>query len=154
MKTMRRPIQVLVYPVKLTCGEPEYLLLRRIPDRYGVWQGVTGAPEESETLEQGAKRELLEETGLIPHVLKRIDFSYSYPLKDEWRHMYHSDVNKIVEYVFVAYVKDQTQPTIDPTEHDNWRWYKFIEAMEVLYWPENKVALERCHEVVLKWFNS
>jgi len=151
---VRRPIQVLVYPVRLTCGEPEYLLLRRIPDRYGVWQGVTGAPEEGETLEQGAIRELLEETGLIPQVLERIDFYYSYPIKDEWRHKYLPDDKEIVEYVFVAYVEGQSQPAIDPTEHDDWRWFKFFEAIEVLYWPENKEALERCHEVIMKWFNS
>jgi hypothetical protein len=47
----RRPIQILAYPVRKTSSDKwEFLLLKRIPNRGGFWQGVTGAPNENENL--------------------------------------------------------------------------------------------------------
>ena len=85
---MRRPIQVLVYLAKVADSGWEYLLLRRVPyPRLGThvfWQGVTGAPEEGESLVAGASREVFEETGFTPAVIESIDYSYAYPVRDEW----------------------------------------------------------------------
>jgi len=82
---MRIPIQVLVYPVRQRGSKWEYLLLKRIERREGFWQGVTGGVEQGEELDEAARRELLEETGFTPLKLERIDFSYSFPVADEWR---------------------------------------------------------------------
>lgn len=43
-----------------------YLLLRRVPERGGFWQSVSGHVHEGETAEEGARREVREETGLEP----------------------------------------------------------------------------------------
>ena len=80
----------------------EYLLVRRVPKLGTFWQGVTGAAEEGETLVQAAKREVLEETGFSPVKLDSIDFTYRYPVLDEWRGAYGPEPTEIVEHVFVA----------------------------------------------------
>ena len=124
--------------------------MKRIPDRERFWQGVTGAPEEGEALADAAKRELFEETRLVPLSLEKINFSYSFPVADEWRHLYDLNVKKITEYVFVAYIDSQKEPVLDGTEHDEYRWCRVEEALQLLYWPENKEALMKCHEAVVK----
>lgn len=148
---MRQPIQVLVYPVRrATSGDWEYLLLQRVPTGGGFWQGVTGGVVGNENLDEAARRELIEETGLVPLVVERIDYSYSLPVDDRWRHLYATDVEEIKEYVFVAHVDALQEPEIS-SEHDQYRWCQFDEALGLLRWPENVEALKRCHKVVLSY---
>jgi dATP pyrophosphohydrolase len=68
------------------------LLLKRVVNlELGLvdfWQGVTGGLEEGENIKQAALREFGEERGFIPSVLEAIDYSYSFPVRDEWRKMY------------------------------------------------------------------
>ena len=145
---MRLPVQVLVYPASRTGGEWQYLLLHRVPDRGSFWQGVTGGVMEGESLEAAANRELLEETGFDRPELEKVDYFYSFPIEDKWRHIYGygREVKHITEHVFVAYVK-AGEPRIDPKEHDSWRWCRFEEALELLTWPNNREALKRCQMI-------
>ena len=145
---MRTPTQVLVYPVRFTGDDWDYLLLRRLPERGGFWQGVTGGVEEGENIDETARRELLEETGFAALVLERIDFSYSIPMQDEWRGLYPGGVRELVEYVFWARIDGAQEVRIDQCEHDAWRWCKFEDALSLLKWPENIEALKRCGRVL------
>lgn len=144
---MRQPFQVLVYPVRTAGSRCEVLLLRRSASRGGFWQGVTGGVEEEEGLVEAARRELYEETGLVPFALEQIDYSYSLTMEDEWRHMYAAGVEEIVEYVFIALVDGQQEPTIT-WEHDKWQWCSFHQALGLLTWPGNIEALKRCERLV------
>ena len=108
------------------------------------WQGVTGAPEEGETLLQGAAREVLEETGFTPARICSVDFTYRFPVIDEWREAYGPDPEEIVEHVFVAEV-DGGDPTLS-WEHNAWGWHAPEEATSMLKWPNNIEALWRCEE--------
>ena len=137
---MRIPIQVLVYPVRQKGTFWEYLLLKRIPRREGFWQGVTGALKEGETLDEAARRELFEETRFVPLKLEKIDFTYSFPVADTWRHLY-AGVKEITEYVYVALVDTKKEPVLDPGEHDQYAWCTFHKALHLLTWPNNKKAL-------------
>ena len=150
---MRQPFQVLVYPTKTAGSGWEYLLLRRIASRGGFWQGVTGGVEKDEGLAEAAMRELVEETGFVPSVLEQIDFSYSFPMQDEWQDMYAAGVEEIVEYVFVAFVDGQQEPTVS-SEHDKWQWCSFNRALELLTWPGNVEALKRCDCFVKAQLNT
>lgn len=142
-KQYRLPIQVLVYCFRRKPGSIEYLMLRRTAKYGGFWQGVTGAPEGEESVLQGAARELREETQLSPLDLYHIDFSYRYPVEDEWKWAYRSDVKHINEQVFLAEVGADADPVLS-FEHDSYEWTGFDRAMSLLKWPNNRSALEFC----------
>ncbi len=143
---MRIPIQVLVYPVRKTPNGWEYLMLKRLISRGGVWQGVTGAPEGNETISEGAKRELFEETGYKSFTLIKTDISYIIPMQDKWKDIYPEDTKEIPEYLFIAKLNEPGPPQIDLIEHDRWKWCKYEEAMDLLTWEDNKSALEFVHK--------
>jgi dATP pyrophosphohydrolase len=139
---MRIPIQVLIYPVRKTNNEWEYLMLKRIKSRGGVWQGVTGAPENNETLAEGAKRELYEETSYRSFTLIKTDVSYIIPMEDRWKDIYPEGTKEIPEYLFIAKIDESGPPQIDPIEHDDWKWCSYEEAIRLLSWENNKRALD------------
>ena len=142
MTNLRLPIQVFVFLVRANGDNWEYLLVRRVPKLGTFWQGVTGAAEEGETLVQAAKREVLEETGFSPVKLDSIDFTYRYPVLDEWRGAYGPEPTEIVEHVFVGQVEGG-EPVLS-WEHDAWISCDADEAANLLKWPENIEALWRC----------
>ena len=146
----RVPIQVLVFPVRHKDDKWEYLLLKRVEDRGGFWQGVTGAPEKKEKILEAAKRELLEETGFIAEIIFKVDYTYMIDVKDVKGSMYAPDIDEIPEYVFMARVHEDSIPVIDPIEHTEWKWCTFEEAIELLRWIENKKALEVVRSVLVE----
>ncbi len=117
---MRIPIQVLIYPVRKIDEDWEYLMLKRIKSRGGFWQGVTGAPENNETLTESAKRELYEETGYNPLNLIKTDISYTIPMEDRWKDIYPEGTKEIPEYLFIAMLHQPDSPNIDLLEHNAW----------------------------------
>lgn len=150
MIKVRIPIQVLVYPVRKTNNDWEYLMLKRIISRGGVWQGVTGAPENEETIAEGAKRELYEETGYKAFTLIKTDILYIIPMQDKWKDNYPEDTEEIPEYLFIAKINEKDPPQIDPIEHDDWKWCYYEEALDLLSWENNKSALEFVHKFLRK----
>jgi len=143
---MRIPIQVLIYPVRRAETGWEYLMLKRVDNRGGFWQGVTGAPESDETLSEGAKRELYEETGYIPLNLIKTDVSYIIPMEDRWKEIYPEGTKEIPEYLFIAKIDESDPPKIDPIEHNDWKWCTYEEAMNLLSLEDNKRALDFVHK--------
>jgi dihydroneopterin triphosphate diphosphatase len=59
---VRQPLQVIVFPFRVTAAGPEYAVFRRADD--GCWQGVAGGVEDGEDLVTAARRETAEEAGL------------------------------------------------------------------------------------------
>ncbi|HEY46607.1 MAG TPA: NUDIX pyrophosphatase [Anaerolineae bacterium] len=135
---------VLVYPARMMGNQWEYLILKRLPSRGGVWQGVTGRVEEDEEIFEAARRELAEETGLDPLIVKDLHFSFSYLIKDEWRFLYTDDIEKITVFAFAALVKTNQDPILDPHEHDQWLWCNIEKALHLIDWPDNQAALKLC----------
>ena len=147
---MRIPIQVLIYPVRKTNEDLEYLMLKRVKDRGGFWQGVTGAPENDETLSEAAIRELYEETGYNPLNLIKTDISYIIPMEDRWKDIYPEETTEIPEYLFIAKIDESSPPKIDPIEHNDWKWCSYQEAMNLLSLEDNKTALDFVHKFLGK----
>lgn len=127
----RIPIQLNVYLFRSTPTGLEALLLHRIPERGGFWQCVTGGFLPNETLIQGARREVLEETGLDIQELKDSGYSFEYPINPKWKHKYSESEIKIVEHVFVGLVPLDSDVNIS-SEHDSCKWVKKKEALGLL----------------------
>ncbi|MHA1191299.1 MAG: NUDIX hydrolase [Promethearchaeota archaeon] len=145
---MRVPIQVLIYPVRKSNKiDWEYLMLKRVKTRGGFWQGVTGAPEDKETIFEGAARELYEETSfkLDSIDLIKTDISYIIPMEERWIDIYPKGTKEIPEYLFIGIIKRLDSPKIDPIEHEEWKWCSYEEAMNLLSIKNNKKALEYVH---------
>lgn len=139
---------VLVYPARRKGEDLEYLLLRRLRSRGGVWQGVTGRIEKGEEAPDTARRELAEETGLHPLVLKDLRFSFSYRVEEAWRHLYLDEVEKITVFAFAALVRTGQDPILDPHEHDRWTWCDIEKALGLIDWPDNREALRKCDRML------
>lgn len=148
---MRQPISILVYPVRRSDEDWEYMLLRRVANSNlgleAFWQGVTGGLEEGEDLTQAAKRELAEETGFVPSSLEKPEYAYSFPIQDEWKDMYSPEVNEIVEHVFIAFIDSSKKPILSH-EHDKWEWCSVDQALGKLKYPGNIEALKQCAAIL------
>jgi 8-oxo-dGTP pyrophosphatase MutT (NUDIX family) len=99
----------------LLVGQHRYTL-----DRYS-WEIPEGGVPSDETPEEGARRELLEETGVVA---------------DDWRPLVHFELsNSITDeigWVFTARAVSQGAATPDPSEDLATRWVPFDEVMAMI----------------------
>lgn len=110
----------------------EYLMLRRVPERGGFWQSVSGNMNEGEEAESAARREVREETGFEPQgvlTLETINV-FSRP----------GDERTYLEPCFGVEV-GSGEPILS-AEHDAHRWLEFREARELLPYAGMRKALD------------
>ncbi len=122
-------------------ARPEFLLLRRAPDRTlgGVWQPVTGGIEARETAWRAAAREVLEETGLIPirwWALEHLTSFYS-PARDAIQ----------IVPVFAAEVA-WTDTVLLSKEHDRYAFVSAATATRRVLWGTQRRAIAAVREEV------
>lgn len=122
-------------------GNPEFLILHRIPKKSGTWQSVTGAIENDESEENALKREIFEETGIKASDI--LDYSkimeFEFGREKNLRH----------ENVFSVEVKPDVRITDENNvyrEHDEWMWCREDEAMSLVRWKNNKEAIKKTAE--------
>jgi dATP pyrophosphohydrolase len=130
---MRLPIQVEAIIFRRNDSIIEYLLLKRLPERNGFWQPVTGGMEEGETRQEALCREVMEETG-VKNMVAVIEGLYYFEF---------SDPNLNQEYVYGVEVSPSEDIVLDGKEHSEYRWCSFQEALQLLHWKENKEALRK-----------
>ena len=138
---MRLPIQVVEAIIfRRKSDTVEYLLLKRLPDRNGFWhwQPVTGVLEEKETRTEALRREIKEETG-IKNLIRVIEDLYYFEFSD-------SNLNQ--EYVYGVEVSSIEEVVLDGREHSEYRWCGIKDALQLLYWKENKEALEKLNKIL------
>jgi dATP pyrophosphohydrolase len=137
--SMRLPIQVQEILFRESNEKIQYLVMKRTPEREGFWQPVTGGLEEGETRVEALRREVLEETGIKDFVRIIEDVHY----------FEYSDSHFIKEYVFGVEISSKEKVLLDGSEHSEFRWCGFHEALDLLKWKENKEALSRLNEVLM-----
>jgi len=140
---MRLPIQVEAIIFRRNGNNVEYLLLKRLPERNGFWQPVTGGVEEGETRKEALCREIREETG-IKNIIAVLEGIYLFEF---------SDPNPYQEYVYGVEVSPSEEIVLDRKEHSEHRWCSFQEALQLLHWKENKEALRKLNKTLMQRSN-
>jgi ADP-ribose pyrophosphatase YjhB (NUDIX family) len=145
IKSMRKHIgheRLLIVGASVFIHKNGKLLLQKRKDN-GCWADHGGCCELGETAPETAKRELLEETGLIACSLELLgvfsgkELFYTYPNGD------------MVSNVNIAYLcEDFTGEMLSETnETADLKWFDFDELPENIS-PPVKPALKRCVEVL------
>jgi dATP pyrophosphohydrolase len=119
----------------------DVLLIERA-DRPGSWQSVTGSVDTpDEPLDETARREVLEETGIGNGVLRDWQHTNEYEIFATWAHRYAPGVTRNTEHVFSLEVPAGTPVVLSPREHLAWRWLPWAEAAGLCFSPSNAQAL-------------
>jgi dATP pyrophosphohydrolase len=139
MSGHKQPVSALVviHTVAL-----DVLLLERAAHP-GYWQSVTGSREGSETLDETARREVGEETGLdcSRYLLTDWHLSNTFEIFAEWRHRYPDGVTHNVEHVFSLELPERVEIAVAPDEHRNWQWLPWQDAAERCFSWSNRDAI-------------
>ena len=123
-----------LYPLRQGPAGLEALVLRRGPHGRcpGSWEAVHGHIEPGEHPADAARRELQEETGLVPlrlYNLSRVELFYQ-----------HRQDEVALVPVFVAFVTAGAEVALSD-EHDRAEWLPAEEAGRRFAWPRERRAL-------------
>jgi 8-oxo-dGTP pyrophosphatase MutT (NUDIX family) len=134
---VRRAREVPVFVCSGRGAESRVLMLRRSNADGGFWHCIAGALDQDEKDEDGAARELREETGFARETLSTRLYEYAYPIElavPEHRSHYPSGTTEIEVACFRVDLGEQLLPTLN-VEHDAYRWCGFDEVRKLFRWP-------------------
>jgi dATP pyrophosphohydrolase len=125
----------------------EVLLIERA-DSPGSWQSVTGSLDSlGEALDETARREVFEETGISDGVLHDWQRTNVYEIYEKWRHRYAPGVTSNTEHVFGLRVPAPQPVVLSPREHLAWKWLPWQEAAAACFSPSNRAAILQLPEM-------
>lgn len=134
-----RSTLIVIYTMKR-----EALLIERA-DHPGYWQSVTGSQDEGETLEQTARREIREETGIDAsnYLLRDWQKQNVYEIYAIWRHRYAPGITHNTENVFGLLLPDRVPVTLHEREHLQHVWLPYDKAAPLCFsWTNREAILE------------
>ena len=115
-------------------GEVYYLLLLY---EWGHWGFPKGNIEEGESLEETARREIKEETGL------EVDFIEGFK---EWiKYFYKIDDRNVFKIATYLLAEAKGKEVTLSHEHDDYEWLKFNEAVKRLNFDNAKEVLKKAN---------
>ncbi|HKK21050.1 MAG TPA: NUDIX pyrophosphatase [candidate division Zixibacteria bacterium] len=136
----RAPYQVLVLPYRIHPEEGlKVAVFKRQPDDGDFWQFVAGGGEGNETREEAARREMFEETGVAVGKLLPLKSKSMVPASVFSAVDWGPEITEIPEYCFAVEIGDSE--IVLSSEHTEFRWVDFDEAIELLHWESNCAAL-------------
>ena len=141
-KKYRKGIFCVVYASKPV----RYLLLHRKLHWKG-WEFTKGGRLAREKIENTAKREVREETGLKALAIKQFPVrgSFIYDKKTQAERKF-----KGFRYVLFACNVKKGKIKLDKKEHDGFKWCSYSQALKLLKWPEQKRFLKIVNDAVKK----
>jgi len=115
----------------------EVLILKRVPERSGHWQPISGGIENGETIIDAIKREVEEETGL-GELIEIINLDYEFSFNTMWK----GKNSKMKELCYAAEIQEK-KPIILSHEHEKYIWCTANQAKELLKWEHNLIAFDK-----------
>ncbi len=134
------PVSVLVV---VHTAALDVLLLERA-NRPGYWQSVTGSLDKlDEPLEDAARRELREETGIdAAHAaLLCWQVANAFEIYAQWRRRFAPGTTHNTEHVFGLRLPGRVAVTLAPREHRAQLWLPWREAAEKCFSWSNRDAI-------------
>jgi 8-oxo-dGTP diphosphatase len=134
-------IEVCVF--KFEDNRFQYLLMHRTENVSiypGIWQIITAHIEQNEKATDAAKREISEETGLLPTAL------WVVPKVNSFYNHLDDTINFIT--FFAAQVSPGSIPKLSK-EHDKYEWVPLDETQKRLVWPSQRQAVTIVHDYII-----
>lgn len=151
---MERTQQVQGIVFKKTEDGYKFLLLKRIKEKGGFWQPVSGGVDDryDDNVLEGMHRELEEEIKLKPYKIIRL-LPHIHEFTMDKHYITGEPMPLLTEYVFGIEVEESFEPDIEKnpcSEHQGYAWVTYNEALTLLKWEDNKIALTKLMEEHLK----
>ena len=129
--------------IRAVGGQPEIVVGRRRRERDGyVWSLPKGTPEEGETREETALREVREESGLEVRILSYFDaISYSFVRTGE-------RIEKTVYYYIMEAIGGSFEQY--DKEFDELRWVRMDEAVRLLDFQTESGLVQRAYDALTR----
>jgi len=141
----RKAIFVVVYSENKE-NKIEYLILKRNHHWKG-WEFPKGGINPHEKMRTAVRREVREETGLVPLKIRKFDFSGRYMYKKRF-----ADRTGIMGQTFSLYsakVK-KGKVRIDRKEHSEYKWLNFENAVKKVRFNNQKKSLRIVNNWLMK----
>lgn len=143
---MRQPKQVHIFLYRQRNGCYEYAVFQRA-DLLVCWQGVCGGLEDDETLEQGARRELMEEAGITVeaplHLLESTSYLPSGIFGEKTRKRWGNETILVPMYSFGMPYDGEIKLS---EEHADVKWLPYEDAHALVYFDTQKTSLYELNE--------
>lgn len=136
---MRVPFQILAIPYRFVNQVPVYCVFHRTDS--GEWQFIAGGGEDNETPLQAARREILEEGGVLANRMMELKSMCYIPTNIFPKmHLYNwpEDTYVVPEYAFGF---ECTKEIKLSHEHTECMWLSYQDVYEKLRWDSNRTAL-------------
>ncbi len=113
------------------------LLLKRVAERRGYWQPISGGIEKGEKPINAIKQEIYEETG-FKEFIRIINLDYNFIFETIW----HGKLTKMKQICYAAEIEKLKKIRLSK-EHEQYKWCTEVEAKSFLKWEYNLIALNK-----------